>query len=667
MRRGSVTARNLTSKIVEPRIAEGEWSAGKPCAVDVHQALTHDALGGLVFLQFAALGIARVRTELAVAYADHNVFGVDFRMTRDHQFIKAAARKFGAYFSKPGTGICHQVHLERFAAPGKILIGSDSHTPTAGGVGMVGVGAGGLDVTMAMAGSPWRLTVPKVVAVNLTGRLREWASAKDVILEMLRRLSVKGGVGKLFEFTGPGVHSLTVPERAIITNMCTELGATSGLFPSDEVTFDYLQRVGRGNDWVPLAADEGADYDEAMDLDLGQIEPLVACPSMPDKVVSVRDLDGVAVDQVLVGSCTNGSYVDLRQVAEIVSGRSVHPDVELVINPSSQHSLKLLADDDLVGPLVAAGASLSEATCGPCIGLTHQPAPGMVSLRTFNRNFAGRSGLKEDAVYLCSPYVAAVAAVTGCLRDPRDWSASEGGVDAPVVTLPKDFGLSDSQILPPASEKEALNIALPIAADMKGVPDLEPLPEDFSLTVAGVFGDDVTTDDIAPASSEALATMTNLTIMSSFTFTRIDEDFVQRATEAGSSIVVAGHNYGQGSSRENAALAPRHLGVRVVLAYSFARIHRLNLINWGVVPLLLNPDADASALEVGENIHLIGFKQWLIKTGSVALGEISSAFTAKRSTGGSIELRHDFSKRELLLVLAGGLLSESSSAAGSYV
>lgn len=656
--------KTLTQKIVEPRIEEGVWEAGATIGVDVHQVLTHDALGGLVFLQFASLGIPRVRVDLAVAYADHNVFGVDPRMKRDHLFIQAAARKFGAHFSKPGTGICHQVHLERFAAPGKILLGSDSHTPTAGGLGMIAVGAGGLDVALSLAGSPLRLTVPKVVEVRLSGRLQEWVTAKDVILELLRRLTVKGGVGKVYEFIGPGIASLNVPERATITNMCTELGATTGIFPSDEMTLDFLRRVGREDEWTEMSPDPDAVYDEQIEIDLDAVEPLVATPSMPDNVVPVRELDGLPVGQVLIGSCTNGSYVDLRQVAEILRERSVDPNVEMVINPSSKQSLELLARDGLVAALLASGANLSEATCGPCIGLTHQPAPGMVSLRTFNRNFSGRSGLKEDAVYLCSPFVAAVAAVTGCLRDPRDWASETGSTRAPLVALPDHYELSSAQILPPASADEEGEIELPITPDMQAVPDLEPLPEDLELSIVGIFGDDITTDDISPANPEALASMTSVPEMAEFTFQRIDEHFVDRIKDVEKGLIVAGKNYGQGSSRENAALAPRHLGIRVVIAESFARIHRQNLINWGILPLRIASGSEIPPFGIGERVVLAGLKQWLIRTGGVAKGELSSKISAERSEHGTILLNHDFSKREILTLLSGGVLATKRKVSG---
>ncbi|MGQ0548968.1 MAG: aconitase family protein, partial [Armatimonadota bacterium] len=415
--------RSVTRKVLESHAVEGAWIPGETLAVRVHQVLTHDLLGPLVFLQFAALGLPRFKVELAATYADHSVFQVDSRMARDHRFIRIASRKFGAYYSRPGAGICHQVHLERFAAPGKVLLGSDSHTPTAGGLGMIAIGAGGLDVTAALAGGPFRLPVPRVTAVRLTGRLSPWVTTKDVILELLRRLTVKGGVGRVFEFTGPGVGTLTVPERATLTNMSAELGATTAIFPSDEVTLDYLRRAGRETVWQPVHADPDAEYDDRIEVDLAEVEPLVAIPSMPDRVVPARDLDGVKVDQVLVGSCTNGSYVDLLQVAHILEGRAVHPDVELVINPSSKQSLELLSAEGWGARLMAAGANLSESTCGPCIGLAHIPSEGSVSLRTFNRNFRGRSGAKHDQVYLASPVVAAVAAVTGEIRDPREWAA----------------------------------------------------------------------------------------------------------------------------------------------------------------------------------------------------------------------------------------------------
>lgn len=646
--------RSMTHQILQSRLADGELDPGASMAVKVDQVLTHDALGGLVFLQFAAMGIKRVQTDVAVAYADHNVFQVDPRMMRDHRLIRDAAAKFGAYFSRPGSGICHQVHLERFAAPGKLLLGSDSHTPTAGGVGMFAAGAGGLDVTMALAGAPWRAQAPRVVGVRLTGALSPWVTAKDVILELLRRLSVKGGVGRVFEFFGPGISRMSVPERATITNMCTELGATTGIFPSDDVTRDYLDRAGRVEDFQPLEAGAEASYSEIIEMDLDSVEPLVACPSMPDKVVPARELADVQVDQVLVGSCTNGSYTDLRQVAEVVTGRSVAPGVDLVINPSSRQALELLARDGSIGPLSAAGAIMSEATCGPCIGQVHLPAPGAVSVRAFNRNFSGRSGLKGDRVYLASPLVAAVAAITGRLGDPAEWAERQSPpVEAPEVRMPERFEFSDNDIIAPVPEDEADSIELPITPEMKAMPNLEPLPESLTLHVAGVFGDDITTDDISPASPEALASMTELPEMASYTFAGLDDEFVSRCAETEGAAIVAGDNYGQGSSRENSAMAPRHLGVRVVLARSFARIHRTNLVNWGVIPLLL----ESGRADIGDQVELEGIKSKLISLGAPASGETTAPFHLKNlTTGEAIIARHDLSRRDLLVVLSGGLL-----------
>jgi aconitate hydratase len=644
----------MTHQILHSRLTDGDLAPGGSMAVKVDQVLTHDALGGLVFLQFAAMGIKRVQTEVAVAYADHNVFQVDPRMMRDHRLIRKAAAKFGAYYSRPGSGICHQVHLERFAAPGKLLLGSDSHTPTAGGVGMFAAGAGGLDVTMALAGTPWRAQAPRVVGVRLTGALRPWVTAKDVILELLWRLSVKGGVGRVFEFFGPGIAGLSVPQRATISNMCTELGATTGIFPSDDVTRDFLERAGRVEDFQPLEAGAEESYSEIIEVDLDSVEPLVACPSMPDKVVPARALSDIHVDQVLVGSCTNGSYTDLRQVAEVMTGRSVAPGVDLVINPSSRQALELLARDGSLGPLSAAGAILSEATCGPCIGQVHLPAPGAVSVRAFNRNFSGRSGLKGDRVYLASPLVAAVAAITGHLGDPAEWAKRQSPpVEAPEAMMPECFEFSDNDIIAPVSEGEADAIELSITAEMKALPDLEPLPESVTVRVAGVFGDDITTDDISPASPEALASMTELPEMASYTFAGLDEEFVSRCAAIEAAAIVAGDNYGQGSSRENSATAPRHLGVRVVLARSFARIHRTNLVNWGVVPLLL----ESGRADLGDEIELDGIKSQLISLGAPASGERTPPLQLKNlTTDETIVVRHDLSRRDLLVVLSGGLL-----------
>ncbi|HEX6989801.1 MAG TPA: aconitate hydratase [Bacillota bacterium] len=659
--------RSLTRQILESRRVEGEWTPGGTLAVKVDQVLTHDALGALVFLQFAALGLERVRVPVAVAYADHNVFQVDARMSRDHRFIRTAARKFGAYYSPPGAGICHEVHLQRFAAPGGILLGSDSHTPTAGGLGMVAVGAGGLDVTMALAGGTYRLQVPRVTEVRLEGRLQPWATAKDVILALLARLTVKGGRGRIFEFTGPGVAGLSVPQRATIANMCTELGATSGVFPSDAQTRSYLKAMGRGDDWRPLEPEPGAGYDEVIELDLGEVEPLAACPGMPDRVRPVREIAGIAVDQVLVGSCTNGSYTDLRQVADVLRDRRVHPDVEFVVNPASRSATRWLAREGRLEPLLAAGVSLSEATCGPCIGLVHVPRPGGVSLRTFNRNFFGRSGLKEDQVYLVSPLVAAASGVAGRLVDPRDWAAEQAAagapVEAPPVVVAAADGIGVDDLIPPAPAEEADRVELAVTGDMQALPPLDPFPAEFAAPVVGVFGDDITTDDIVPASGEALALMTHVAAMARFTFARVDPGFVGRAEEAGAGVIVAGHNYGQGSSRENAAMAVRQLGIRVILARSFARIHRANLLNWGILPLILDPDAEAPGL--GDRLDFPHLRDWLLEAGPGA------PFTIRNVThGGTVTVRHDLSRRELHMVLAGGLfprLREQAGGAGEHV
>lgn len=646
---------NLTRQILESRRVEGEWAPGETLAVRVDQVLTHDALGALVFLQFAALGLPRVRVPLAVAYADHNVFQVDPLMTRDHRFIRTAARKFGAYYSPPGAGICHQVHLERFAAPGGILLGSDSHTPTAGGLGMVAVGAGGLDVTLALAGGAYRLPVPRVTGVRLYGRLQPWVTAKDVILALLARLSVKGGRGRIFEFTGPGVAGLTVPERATIANMCTELGAISGIFPSDGQTRAYLEAMGRVDAWRPLEPEPGAHYDDVIELDLDAVEPLAACPGMPDRVRPVREIAGIPVDQVLVGSCTNGSYSDVRQVADVLAGRRVHPDVEFVINPASRSAVRWLAREGRLEALLAAGVNLSEATCGPCIGLVHVPRPGGISLRTFNRNFPGRSGLAGDQVYLVSPLVAAVAGLAGHLVDPRDWAAQQAAAgspaQAPAVVIPSTRDAGADDVIPPAPEAEAGAVELAVTEDMQALPPLDPLPAGLTAAVVGVFGDDITTDDIAPASSEALALMTNVPAMARFTFGRVDPGFVQRAGQAGAGVIVAGHNYGQGSSRENAAMAVRQLGVRVILARSFARIHRANLVNWGILPLIFRPDQPEAALPaLGDRLEFPSLRDWLLEAGP------GTPFQIRNLTrSGVVVVHHDLSRRELHTVLAGGL------------
>lgn len=590
--------RTLTEKILDAHLAEGGPGAGDEIGIRVDQVLLQDPLGTMAFLQFEAMGLERVRAPLVVQYADHNVLQFDFRNTDDHRFLQTACRKYGAYYSKPGNGICHQVHLETFAVPGQTLVGADSHTPHCGAVAMLAMGAGGLDVAVAMGGGLYHFPRPQVVRVILRGRLRPWVSAKDVILELLRRLTVKGGLEKIFEYVGPALPHLTVPERATIANMGTELGLTTSLFPSDEVTRDFLARMGRPLDWRPLAPDQDAVYADTLEVDLDALEPLVACPSQPDNVVPVTAVAGTRVEQVMVGSCTNGSYTDIATFAQVLKGRQVHPDVTCVVSPASRQALEALTRDGYLADLLAAGAIVSEASCGACPGFGHVPASGSKSLRAFNRNFRGRSGLDDDQVYLCSPEVAAVSATRGAISDPREFG------EPPRLLQPASLPGDRRGILPPAPAGEPVEV-------IKG-PNIGPVPvgRPFGESEVGEVlirvGDKVSTDDIIPAGAQTIRFRSNVPALAGFVFGRHDPDFAARARARGGGFVVAGEMYGQGSSREHAAICPMHLGVRGVLAKSFARIHHANLVNWGILPLQFANPADypeialGHVLEVGE-------------------------------------------------------------------
>ncbi|MDI3279912.1 MAG: aconitate hydratase, partial [Bacillota bacterium] len=600
---------NIVQKIISAHLLAGEPLPGREIALRIDQTLTQDATGTMAYLQFEALGLPRVRTELSVSYVDHNTLQTGFENADDHLFLQTAAAKYGVYFSRAGNGICHQVHLERFARPGRTLLGSDSHTPTAGGMGMLAIGAGGLDVAVAMGGGPFYLNMPRVLLVRLRGRLKPWVSAKDVILELLRRLTVKGGVGKVLEYGGEGVATLSVPERATIANMGAELGATSSVFPSDEVTRDFLRRQGREEQWVPLAADPDAEYDEVLELDLSSLEPLVARPHSPDAVVPVREAGPVPVQQVCIGSCTNSSYVDLMRVAGILRGKRVHPDVSLVISPGSRQVLTMLARNGALADLVEAGARILECACGPCIGMGQAPPSGGVSVRTFNRNFEGRSGTADARVYLASPETAAATALTGVLTDPRT-------LGEPIsVDLPDRFPADDSLILPPAPDPERVQIRR--GPNIKPLPRREPLPESLEGEVLLVVGDDITTDHILPGGSKVLPLRSNIPAIAEYTFSSLDPSFATRAKAAGGGFIVGGQNYGQGSSREHAALAPMYLGIKAVLASSFARIHRANLINFGILPLTFIDPADAGRIKQGDRLRLPRVKEEL------ACGEVT--------------------------------------------
>jgi aconitate hydratase len=640
--------KSLTQKIIKEHLIDGEAVAGSEIALRIDQTLTQDATGTMAYLQFEAMGIPRVRTKLSVSYVDHNMLQTGFENADDHRFLQSFAAKHGIYFSRPGNGICHQVHLERFSAPGDTLLGSDSHTPMCGGAGMLAIGAGGLDVAMAMAGEPFHLVMPQIVRVDLKGRLPPWVSAKDVILEMLRRLTVKGGVGRVFEYGGEGVASLSVPERATITNMGAELGATSSLFPSDERTREYLRAQKREEAWKPLSADTDAEYDDGIELDLGSLEPLIALPSSPDRVVPVREVAGTEVAQVAIGSCTNSSYLDLMTVAAIVKGKLVSPSVSAAINPGTRQVMLMLAENGALADLIAAGFRVLESSCGPCIGMGQSPATDTVSLRTFNRNFPGRSGTRGDRVYLCSPLVAAATALTGVITDPRDLG------EAPRVTLPAEFKIDDRMIIPPPETSEDVTVVR--GPNIKPLPRGEPLPDTLRATVILKVADDITTDHIMPAGSKLLPLRSNIPAMAEHVFEQVDAGFVKRAKDAGNSVVVAGSNYGQGSSREHAALAPMYLGLRAVLAKSFARIHRANLVNVGILPLVFADENDYDRLVQGDELEMDAVRN--------AIQDADSLRIRNRSQGYEFEARHGLSPQQVKIVLAGGRLSYVKSLQG---
>lgn len=625
-------------KIIEAHLLEGQFKPGSEIAIRIDQTLTQDATGTLAALEFEALGLPRVRTEVSVSYVDHNLLQTDFKNPDDHRFLRSVAARYGLWFSPPGNGICHQLHLLNFARPGATLLGSDSHTPHCGGMGMLAMGAGGLDVAAAMAGYPFNLTCPKVLGVRLSGRLSPWVGAKDVILEMLRRLSVKGGLGFVVEYFGPGVETLSVAQRAAITNMGAELGATGSIFPSDERTREFLAAQGREQDYAPLAADDGAAYDHLEEIDLGALEPLVAQPSSPDAVATAASLKDVKVEQVIVGSCASSGYEDLMTVALALKGKKLAPGVSLSINPGSRQALAQVAAAGGLLPLLEAGVRLHQAGCLGCIGMSQAPATGANSLRTFPRNFPGRSGTKDDKVYLCGPEVAVASALAGHIIDPRERGAQEALPPAPDVR--------PEALVPPLADGSSAEVQR--GPNIAPFPELEALPEDLSCTVALKVGDNITTDHIMPAGSQILPLRSNVPAISKFVFTTLDEDFAGRAQASAPAAVVGGDNYGQGSSREHAALAPRYLGVRVKLAKSFARIHKANLINFGVVPLVLADPADYDRLNQGDVLEFRGLKS--------AIAGGAQEITATVS-GKEIKLRLEVTSRDRKLLVAGGLLN----------
>jgi aconitate hydratase len=629
---------NLTQKIIRDRLVSGEMKPGEELALRIDQTLTQDVTGTMAFLQFEALGVPRVRTKLSVSYVDHNMLQTGYEGADDHRYLQTAAAKYGAYFSRPGNGICHQVHLERFGVPGQTLIGSDSHTPTCGALGMLGMGAGGLDVAAAMAGHPFYVAMPTVTLVRLTGELGPWVSAKDVILEVLRRLSVKGGVGRVMEYDGPGTASLSVPERATITNMGTELGATSSLFPADSRTQQFLRAQSRGDVWAELTADADAEYSDVLEIDLGALEPLVAQPYSPDNVVPAAELAGTGLTQVCIGSCTNSSYRDMMTVAAILEGKTVHPEVSLTISPGSRQVLQMLADSGALAKLIAAGARLLEASCGPCIGMGQAPPSGGATLRSFNRNFQGRCGTKDAPTYLAGAEVCGASAVAGEIVDPRT-------LGEPIaVAEPEAFIIDDAMVVPPSEDPDSVEVVR--GPNIAAVPMRGPLADHIRGTVLLVAGDNVTTDDIMPAGAKILPLRSNIPAISQYVFSRLDSAFAERARREGGGFIVGGANYGQGSSREHAALAPMALGVQAVFARSFARIHHANLVNFGILPLQLPERAPVGQ---GDELEMSGLRAALEAGGPLSVRNVT--------TGKTFEVTTEVTPRQSQILLAGGLLN----------
>ena len=630
----------IAQKIIKEHLISGEMKVGEEIALRIDQTLTQDATGTMAYLEFEAIGIPRVRTKLSVAYIDHNTLQSGFENADDHRYIQSVAKKFGLRFSRPGNGICHQVHLERFGVPGMTLIGSDSHTPTGGGIGMLAMGAGGLDVAVAMGGGAYYITMPKMYKVNLTGKLQPWVSAKDVSLEILRILSVKGGVGAIIEWGGEGIKTLSVPERATITNMGTELGATTSIFPSDEITREFLEAQGRGDAYVPLESDPDAVYDRIIDINLSELKPLLACPHSPDNIKSAEELSGIKVDQVCIGSCTNSSLRDMLKVAAMLKGKKIDDSVSLSVSPGSKQVLSMLADCGALSDILAAGARVLECACGPCIGMGFSPNSAGVSLRTFNRNFEGRSGTKDAQVYLVSPEVAVASALTGYITDPRTLGEY---ID---IEMPEKFKIDDSAVVLPASEEEAKELEILRGPNIKPFPTTYPLENEISANLTLKVGDNITTDHIMPAGAKILPYRSNIPFLSKFCFAVCDESFATRALEAKSSIIVGGSNYGQGSSREHAALVPLYLGVKAVVAKSFARIHAANLINAGILPLTFKNPEDYELLSQDDKLTLENVFDGMEK------GEI-----ILKSNGKEIPLVCSYTKRQIDILKAGGLLA----------
>lgn len=632
----------LAEKILKAHLVDGEFVKGKEIGIRIDQTLTQDATGTMAYLEYEAMGVPRVKTEKSVAYIDHNTLQSGFENADDHRFIGSVTKKHGIYFSRPGNGICHQVHLERFGIPGKTLIGSDSHTPTGGGLGMIAIGAGGLDVAVAMGGGTYYITYPRIVKVELVGKLSPWVAAKDVILEVLRRMSVKGGVGKIIEYCGEGVKTLSVPERATITNMGAELGATTSIFPSDESTYAFMKAQRRENDWTPLCADEDAVYDEEILIDLSTLEPLVACPHSPDNVKTVKELEGMKIDQVCIGSCTNSSLLDMLKVAYILKGKTVHPDVSLSIAPGSKQVLTMLSDCGALSDMIDAGARILESACGPCIGMGQSPNSAGVSLRTFNRNFEGRSGTKDGKIYLLSPETAAASALTGVLTDPRSLG------EMPEFELPEFFTINDNMVASPIEEERMDEVEVLRGPNIKPFPETTELDNELNVPCSLKVGDNITTDHIMPAGAKILPLRSNIPEISKHCFTVCDEKFPERAKSLGASIIVGGENYGQGSSREHAALAPLYLGIKAVLVKSFARIHRANLINAGILPLTFSDPSDYDSISLGDQLEVKSLRD------SVKNGE--DVIILNKTNGKEIVCKCELTDRNKDIILSGGLL-----------
>ena len=637
---------NLTRKILADHLVSGKLEPGAEIAVRVDQTLTQDATGTMAYLQFEAMGIPRVRTKLSVSYIDHNMLQTGFENADDHRFLQTVAAKYGIYFSRPGNGICHQVHLERFSSPGDLLLGSDSHTPTSGGAGMLAIGAGGLDVAVAMGGGPYYLKMPKIVGVHLKGRLQPWVAAKDIIFELLRRLTVKGGVGKIFEYYGEGVASLSVPERSTITNMGAEMQATTSIFPSDERTREYFLTQKREEMWRPTSADPEPEYDEVVEIDLNKLGPMVARPQSPGNVVPIEEVEGTKLAQVCIGSCTNSSYHDLAVSAAVLKGRKVNPDISMTVTPGSRQVFTMIARTGALADLIESGARILESACGPCIGMGQVPPSDTASLRTFNRNFPGRSGTADDKVYLASPEVAAVSALTGEITDPRKWG------EPPPTEAPGEFIIDDDLIIPPPKNGD---VEVARGPNIKPLPLAEPLAQTIKATVLIKLEDNVSTDHILPAGSKILPLRSNIPAISEYVFHYVDPEFAAKAKAAGAGIIVGGSNYGQGSSREHAALAPMYLGVKAVLAKTYALVHQTNLVNFGILPLVFVKDGDYDRINVDDVLEITDVRD------AVGSGEV----TVRNTTQGyEFSARHNLSERQVEVLREGGLLNHIKVHAG---